>query len=551
MTQVQEKLAPEASGEKGFAPRALPWAAVLISLLGLAFILAWVSSRFLSVQGWLSFLVVLVIAAGLLLAGWWSVRKESPPGWLGALMVGAALLRLAIGAFWYTSLPVLGYGSPAEMGGYVMSDAYDRDRSAWELSQSEKPLVRAFQGGYRRYDQYGGLLFMSAGLYRYLAGDAHPPLMIVTLTAAFSSLAILFTWALVRRAWNAQAATIAAWLLVFYPEAVLIGSSQMREAFTVTLVAAAFYGLIRYLQDHSWSSLAWIIGALVLSLPFSPPFTGLMMLMLFIVALLSGSTGLWEQLSKQRHAWLILALLVLLVVAGLWFTWGSFAPEGVSNPVELVRWWVKKSADWQAYLSERASGWVQKIFDSTPEWTHAPMLLIYGIVQPFLPAALSDATGAVIWRAVAVWRAVGWTFLLVFLVYAPLRALRRIDAGSEDGRGNIRLVLGLSLVVWLGILIASYRGGGDQWDNPRYREAFASLQVALVAWAWAAQSQQRDPWLRRAVVGAGLILAWFLPWYLRRYIYLPWAVVDLFKTLGLGIATAALYWIWDWAASKK
>ncbi len=527
--------------------RAVWWAACLAVLTGLSFALAWVSNSYSSVAGWLAFLVVLAAGAGMLWLGWWLVRKESPPGWLGGLMVAAALLRLGVGVLWYSGLPVWGYGSPAEQGGYVMSDAYDRDRSAWDLSQSEKSLLKAFQGGYRRYDQYGGLLFMSAAVYRFLPGETHPPLLIVALTSAFSSLAILFTWAFSRRAWNAEAGAIAAWLLVLYPEAVLIGSSQMREAFTITLAAAAFYGLLLYLQEHMWSGLVWVLTALLLCLPFSPPFAGLLLLMLVLLAIIAAPDVILGQLRGQPRMWVVLALLAVLVIAGLWFTWGSFAPQGVSNPVELVSWWVKKSADWQAYLSERASGWVQKIFDSTPEWTHAPLLLVYGIVQPFLPAALSDATGAVVWRAIAVWRAVGWTLLLVFLIYAPLRALRRVDGRGEDGTENIRLVLGISLVIWLGILIASYRGGGDQWDNPRYREAFAGLQVALAAWALAAQKVRHDPWLRRAMVSTLLILAWFLPWYLRRYVYLPWEVVDLFKTLGLGIATAVLYWIWDWA----
>ena len=106
------------------------------------------------------------------------------------------------------------------------------------------------------------------------------------------------------------------------------------------------------------------------------------------------------------------------------------------------------------------------------------------------------------------------------------------------------MVLGLSLVVWLGILIASYRGGGDQWDNPRYRAAFASLQIALLAWVWAAQRRRPDPWLGRALVASGLMIAWFVPWYLRRYLYLPWPVVDLFKTTGLGVASTLLYFIW-------
>jgi hypothetical protein len=521
----------------------------LVSSAFLALILAWVSSGFRDVHTWLPFLLILIICSALILLGWWLLRRESPPAWLGWLVIGAAILRLATGVIWYTSLPFYGYDSPAERGGYVMSDAYERDTSAGDLANSEKPLIKAFQGGYRRYDQYGGLLFLSAWIYRYMAG-AYLPLMMVALTAAFSSLAILFTWAFARRAWDAEVAAIAAWLLALYPEAMLMGSSQMREAFTITLVSVAVYGLICFTQSHSWRSLLWVLGALLLCLPFSPPFAGLLLLMLVLLALFASPEILRGQVWRQRRVWFALGLLAVLILVGVWLTWGSFAPQGVSNPLELVQWWVKKSADWQAYLSERASGWVQKIFDASPEWAHAPMLLIYGVVQPFLPAALSDTTGAIIWRGIAIWRALGWTALLVFLIYAPIRALRRIDADRYTPTA-IRLVLGVGVVVWLGIFIASYRGGGDQWDNPRYREAFASLQVALAAWAIVAQRHRQDAWLRRALVGAGLILAWFLPWYLRRYIYLPWAVTDLFKTLGLGVASMVLYWVWDWAGSAK
>jgi len=44
-------------------------------------------------------------------------------------------------------------------------------------------------------------------------------------------------------------------------------------------------------------------------------------------------------------------------------------------------------------------------------------------------------------------------------------------------------------------------------------------------------------------------LLWFVPWYLHRYTPLTWPVVDLFKTLGLGLATAVLVLLWDWARS--
>jgi len=524
--------------------------AVLVLLLGLAVGLAWVSNDYQGSGGWVSFWAVLIIAAGLIALGWRLLRIEAPPRWLLALLVGSALLRLFVGVVWFAGLPDWGYASPAEAAGYVMIDAYNRDESAWELSQDEKPLWKAFQGGYRRFDQYGGLLFLSAAVYRYLGAPTHQPLLIVVLAAACSALALLFTWAFAQRAFDGEVAALAAWIMALYPEAVLLGSAQMREAFTLTLVAAAFYSLVLFLQLHAWSSLAWMLAAVALCLPFSPPFAGLLFLLLSLIALVLRPQLLRSPIWRQKRTWLAFGGLVLLIGVGIWLSWSSFAPEGVSNPMELLSWWVKKSADYQAHLTKSASGWVQKVFIFTPEWTHLPLLLGYGIVQPFLPAALGDASGAAVWRVIATWRAVGWALLLPLMIYAPLRAIRRIDREQRPGWSTRRLVLGMSLVVWIGILIAAYRGGGDQWDNPRYRAAFAGLQAVLAAWVLVAQRCAPDPWLRRAVVGIGLILLWFLPWYLRRYLYFPWPVDDVFKTLALGLASAVLFWVWDWAGHR-
>jgi hypothetical protein len=102
------------------------------------------------------------------------------------------------------------------------------------------------------------------------------------------------------------------------------------------------------------------------------------------------------------------------------------------------------------------------------------------------------------------------------------------------------------------MLVSAYRGGGDQWDNPRYRVAFVIIQVSLAGWVWVRQRQNPDPWLRRVLVGFGLVFAWFVPWYLRRYTFsFTWNVINLFKTLGLGFITAILYWVWDWARCYK
>ncbi|MCJ7531635.1 MAG: hypothetical protein MUO64_11470, partial [Anaerolineales bacterium] len=53
----------------------------------------------------------------------------------------------------------------------------------------------------------------------------------------------------------------------------------------------------------------------------------------------------------------------------------------------------------------------------------------------------------------------------------------------------------------------------------------------------------------RILVGAGFVLAWFLPWYVRRYTGFHWDVISVYKTIGLGLASAALYVIWDWVRS--
>ena len=544
---------PERQPRKSSIASALPaWGgrllAILLALLALSFGLAWVATGRQGIPGWGSFLAVLLIGAGLLWAGWLAVQageREHMPRWLAGLLVGAALLRLLFGVIWFVVLPVAGHGSPEERAGYVMADANERDKAAWRLAKSDRPLWSAFQNN-RAADQYGGMLFLSALLYRILGPGAHRPLLVVVITAAFSALAVLLAWAFTRRAWGASAAGAVAWILALYPEAVLLGSSQMREAFTITLTAGAFYGLVRYAQDHSLPALVWMFGSILLYLPFSPLLATLLVIMLALAALaLRGDLLKGRTLQRRWLVWALLALAVL-VFASLWLALRQFAPEKITNPVALFGWWLRKSAEWQANLSQHASGWMQKVFRSTPDWLQGPILIAYGVVQPFLPAALVASSEAPIWSVIAIWRSLGWTLLLPFLLYAPLRAFSR---ENRDGLAGA-LARAVAVIVWLAILVASFRGGGDPWDNPRYRATFAALQVALVAWVWVDQRRSADPWLRRTLVGVGLVLAWFLPWYLNRYTAFAWPVQDFFKTLGLGVASAVLYGIWDWARKK-
>lgn len=507
-------------------------AVVSIGLLLLSLGLAWISSGFASLQGWGAFFAASLLGAGLLFGSLRATQKESVPRWLIWLLLGAATFRLALGAFWFIALPLWGYHSDAEVAGYVMADAYERDTAAWELAQSNRPLSEAFDA-YLAVDQYGGLLFLSALIYRYLGGGVHQPLIMVVLTAAVSSLAILFTWAFVRRLWGEGAAKVAAWFFAFYPDAALLGSSQMREAFTMTLAAAAMYGIVLALRQRAWPGGLWLIGALLASLPLSPAFT-----MLLVVALgLTALCMLDLRWLRDWRAWTTAVILLILGFAGLLFFGAQHSQGEMTNPIAIFGYWVERSGIWQTILSQRASGWLTKLFANAPAELFKWIVLVYGVVQPFLPAALI-ASGNWLWRLIAIWRALGWTLLLPMLIYAPLHALRR---------PRQRLILGINLAIWIVIFSASFRSGGDQWDNPRYRATFACLQIAVAAWVWIDQQRSPDPWLRRMLVSAGLVILWFLPWYLRRYTPFDWPVIDVFKVFGLGLASSVLYWIWDWA----
>ena len=499
------------------------WISGALGAMALSLLLAWLSNRGQGLADWPAFLLVLLLCGAVFALAWRSIREGQPPRWLLLLTLGAILLRLALGAFWHLALPEWGYDTPVQAAGYVMEDAFNRDAAAWRLAQSETPLSEAFRG-YSVRDQYGGLLYVSAAVYRYSGANQHQALLVLMLSATLSGLAVAYTWALARGLWGERTARLAAWGLALFPEAVLLGSSQMREAFSVALTMAALYGLWRMRGAFSWRNSLLIVLPILLAIPLSWPFAASLLGLLALAALpLFG----WQWL-KRPLVWAPVALLALAGAAWLF-------SSGASGDL-----WIVQSAEWQAYISQHASGWVARQFERMPLWGQIPFLLIYGVFRPLLPAAIF-ADGLPLWRAIAIWRALGWTLVLALLFFASYMALRR--------RALFKLPGMLLLSNWAFILIASYRGGGDLWDSPRYRSAFAGIQLALASWAWVQQRESEDPWLRRALVGAGLMVAWFAPWYLRRYADFNWPLVELYQVVGLGLASAALYAIWDWLSA--
>ncbi len=510
----------------------LQLAAIILIGLAIAVGLAAITDTSGRIDNWLPYFWSVLIGISVLIVGRLAIQTEGDLVWYRWAVwgvVAAAVLRLAFGVIWYLGLPAWGYGSPVEKAGYIMADAYARDQASWEIARSQEPLSISFSE-YKSVDQYGGLLFLSAIVYRFLGGDVHLPLQMVIITASFSALTVFFTWGAVRKLWGEKAANLAAWIVVLFPDAIILGSSQMREAFTMTLVSAAIYGLITYLQTRRWRGLVWLGVGLFLLLPFTPPLAGLLLIALLILIIFFPG----QEKTHDPRFWVVVAGIAVVVIAGVWIVWGRLAPAGINDPISLVSWWLKQSARWQAYFVRRSSTLVRKIFKVTPDWTHVFILMVYGVLQPFLPAAVLDS-GNLVWKGIAIWRSAGWTVLLIFLLAAPVMAWIR------SGWRNV--ASGISLIVWGGILLASLRSGGDMWDNPRYRVTFIGLQAALAAWAWYERKQLILPWLRWATISLGIFLAWFFPWYLQRSGIIWWPVQNVFLTIGLGILSVILFFV--------
>nr|BAL56952.1 hypothetical protein HGMM_F45G04C25 [uncultured Chloroflexota bacterium] len=495
----------------------------LIVSAGMAAILA----RFQAAPFWPGFLAFFVVlAAGAAILELAVAQAEEEP-FVRRVSWGSFLIRLALGLGLYLSLSFYGYPNEQERAGYVFTDAYRRDQQAWELAQSGLPLTRAFEERFYA-DQYGGLLAISAALYRYLSPDAHRPLLIVALAAWVGALGGVYFWRLARRALPLQAARMATWLFAFYPEALLLGASQMREPFLLTFSALFFFGVMRAREEgllFHWEALAGIGGLLLISPAGALAFS------------LALAFWLWMERGKRLPGWVWGALLSLVLVGAALFVVsvrGTSVQEG--SGLDVIGEWSRLVVRWGAYQLERSSGWVQKLFREMPPIFQLPFVVGYGFLQPILPAALVEPASP-LRQAIAIGRALGWYILLPLLLFA-FRAVWK--SPMPERRGWMALLI----LVWAWMIVAALRGGGDQWDNPRYRLFFLVFQALLAAYAWI----QRDRWWRRLLAVEAFALLVFLQWYLSRYYHLG-GRLPFFAMIGLILAFALLMflggWFWD------
>ncbi len=424
-------------------------------------------------------------------------------------------LRFLVGVSLYVFLPIYGHEDADDKAGFVFTDAHRRDDQAWELASSNSPILNAFSEKFA-YDQYGGLLAFSALVYRYLSPDAHRPLMLILISAIVAALGIPFLWRAVNQIFGEKVAWASAWIFALYPESILLGASIMREPYLLTFSAMALYGFVNSgvleLAPASNSKLfesRFVLALGLLGMLLVSPAVAIAHLIIF--------AGWVFFANEQRSiSWKAVLVFAVIFFAGLFFLSASLNRSGefnASSPLSVVNDWLRLAVKWNAYGIERDSGWVQKLFDETPQWMHLPFVAVYGILQPVLPAALVYPTVPLL-KMIYILRALGWYALLPLLIMS-------FGAGAGFGLGKKRnVILWLALLTWTWILLAALRGGGDMWDNPRYRTILFVWQAILggVVWAWWCEA--RPVWFMRVVACEVAFLLVFTQWYVNRYLHL-------------------------------
>jgi hypothetical protein len=471
---------------------------------------------------------------------------------LGILIALTFFLRLAVGLTLYLALPVYGHDDDDDHAGYVFTDAHKRDDQAWTLASSDHPILDAFRRKYAS-DQYGGLLAFYAFIYRYASQDAQRPLLLILLSAFFAALAVPFLWKAVSQVFGENVAWAATWIFTLYPESLLLGASTMREPYLLTFSAFALWGFVNYFgvqelaldgepSDSKKNGLTWLgiglIGMLLVS-----PVVALVTIVIFAGWLFFGNEN--RQISWKA----VVFILGLFLLSSSLNRSGQFV---ATSPLHVINDWLKSAVKWDAYQLERGSGWVQKIFDESPAWIRLPFVTIYGIFQPVLPASFIHPT-KLIWAIISFLRGLGWYALLPMLIlpFGAAAGSKRRPAteGGIEGSGKTRnLILWLSLITWIWILLAALRGGGDLYDNPRYRTILFLWQAILAGYVWVWWRETRNAWFLRVFACEVVFLLVFTQWYASRYIklgvQLPF-VVMIALIVGLwGVIFAAGWW-WD------
>ncbi len=484
--------------------------------------------------GLLAYSLLLTLGLLALTALW---RSAGAPRTLILLLLLAVFLRLGSGIFFSYVLPVYGYDSEVHAVGSIYRDASTYDRQAWELADSGNPLWTAFDRSSGIEEQYGGLTLTLSFTYRLLSPDFHRRWLTILLVALVNAMGVGFAWRGIKDVFNEKIAWVVTWILVLYPEAVFAGCSQIREPFLLLFIAMFFWGLahIKLGRRIGW---VWLAGGAAGMFLFSPPAAGTVILIGGVWAWLyeSGCTVKW--------GWVI-GILVVATLAFMLFGYiaGGALQAPATGPLGNIIRWFQYSARWSLYGTQQSSDGLQPIFDALPNSFHIPLVTLYGVFQPLLPAAIADPAPWAV-SIISISRSLGWYLLLPLLDYSPFISKRQPK--------ETRLAWGsLCLVVWAWIMIASFRAGGDQWDNPRYRLILLFFQGLLAGSVWIHWRSSRDVWFTRFLIVEAIFLFVFEFWYVGRYT--DWSVphISLLMVGAVIVCGAFLVFAGGWLLDQR
>jgi hypothetical protein len=356
--------------------------------------------------------------------------------------------------------------------------------------------------------------------------------MLILFSAFFAALGVPFLWKAVSQVFGEQVAWASTWIFASFPESVLLGASAMREPYLLTFSAFALWGFVSGgygvqerrpgavatpSPEHTGSELPgskiasyiWLGLGLLGMLLVSPAVA------IFTLIIFAG----WAFFANEQRkiSWQVIAAVAVVFVLGLLLLSSSLNRSGqfeAASPLHVVNDWLKSAVKWDAYQLERESGWVQKLFDEMPPWMRLPFVAVYGMLQPVLPATLMKPT-VPIWKLIGFLRAAGWYATLPFLTLSFVAAAR---ARSRQTRN---LLLWLALLAWAWILLAALRGGGDLFDNPRYRTILFLWQSILAGYTWVWWRETRSIWVWVVILMELVFTVIFTSWYGSRYYHWP------------------------------
>ncbi|MAT42032.1 MAG: hypothetical protein CL609_06795 [Anaerolineaceae bacterium] len=442
----------------------------------------------------------------------WLFRWAGGERFLAIIVSLAFLLRFGVGLFFTQALPLVGYPEEAQQAGYLFADAYQRDTQAWELAASDSSIFSAFSGETFFSDQYGGLLALSAVVYRVFSPGIHFKANILLLMAFMSTLTILFMWKALKQQSTFIQKTVV-FLIAFYPDIILYSASEMREGIILGLSAILFY----LVNKPTLKNLKTVIISLFVIF-------ALILINLKVAIFIVFAIGVWYLLFNNQDFSFIkskrwLTILIILGVIGI----GLFSVQ-----------WLAKSSQWDSALLVMESGWVETIIHQIGKRYRLPFATMYGFFRPLLPAAIIE-TSIPIWKITTIIRSISWYMVMPVLLYGFVFGIRTFK--KDKGKHLIFWVL---IMVW--ILLSSLRAGGDQWDNPRYRINLFVLIAVYLAETLDYLILHKDHWFTRIVIAIFVFIAFFLYWYINRYIN-TFAQINFYIMVGLILISAVTLFI--------